>query len=203
MKRSISIITVLVLTIATAGSAGAAVGSSFGALSSGRTLERRAGMAQLGVGIGIGNDHRNSLTGALSYGLFEFTEARLRLGLADADKVRVTLGGDFKYQFMDAGPALDDPFDLSTGLFFEYIKDVFQVGGQVIASRTFLRGRMQALEPYARFNVRMEHFNSDSHIEFGLNAGLRWGITPNISLFGELQIDGNEALFIGLQDSIF
>lgn len=203
MKRSITIITIFVLSCIGAASAREGIGSSFGNLTTGRALDKRAGMAQLGVGIGIGNDHRNSFTGSLSYGLFEFTEARLRFGLADADKVRVVIGGDFKYQFMDAGPALGDPFDLSTGLFFEYIEDIFQVGGQAIASRPYLVGRMQALEPYARFNVRLEHFNSDSHIEFGLNAGVRWGITPNISLFGEIQIDGNEALFIGLQDSIF
>lgn len=203
MKRTINIAAIIVLSCAGALSARGAVGSSFGCLTTGRSLERRAGMAQLGVGIGLGSGHRNSVSGALRYGIFEFTEARLRLGLADADKVRVTIGGDFKYQLMDAGPALRDPIDLSAGLFFEYIEDVFQVGGQAIASRPFLLGRMQVLEPYGRFNVRMEHANSDSHIEFGLNAGLRWGITPNISLFGELQLDGNEALFIGLQDSVF
>jgi hypothetical protein len=203
MKRLITILAVLTLAITGASNARGAVGSSFGNLTTGRSLDKRKGMAQLGVGIGLGDDQRNSVAGGLSYGLFEYTEARLRLGLADADKERVTVGGDFKYQFMDAGPTLRDPFDLSTGLFFEYIEDVFQVGAQVVGSRSFLLGRMQILEPYARFNVRMEHFNSDSHIEFGLNPGVRWGITPNISLFGEFQFDGNEAFFIGLQDSVF
>ena len=206
MKRisallSLALLALLLITPTT--DARDAVGSSFGCFSTGRSLMKGTGLAGLGVGIGLGDNQRNTVVGSIHYGLYEYIEISGRAGLADADDVRLTFYGDFKYQFMDGGPELNDPFDLAIGGFFEYIKDVTQVGAQAMISKLYLMDRMQSLEPYARINVRVENVNSDSDIQFGLNGGLRWGVTRNISLFGELQLDGNDGLFLGLKDSIF
>lgn len=193
----------LILIMADVAPAREAAGSVFGALNTGRAVPKRAGMAGLGVGMGMGSGHRNSFVGSLNYGLFEYTEATLKIGLADADKVRLAVGADFKYQLLDAGTELNDFMDFSVGAFSEYVKDAWQVGFQALGSRPFQLSGMQVLAPYGRFNVRIEHFNKTSHIEFGANAGVRWGITRNISAFLELQVDSNEAIFLGLRDSIF
>jgi hypothetical protein len=180
-----------------------AAGSSFGALTTGRSLMKGSGLAGLGVGIGMDSPRRNAFVGSLHYGLFDYIEVSGRAGLTDDDEVRLTFYGDFKYQLLDGGTQLNDPLDLAFGGFFEYRENVYQLGVQAIGSRLFKLQRMQTLEPYARFNVRVEGFRSGSNIEVGVNAGLRWGITRNISLFGELQLDGNDGVFIGLKDSIF
>lgn len=203
MKRILYVSVLLIILTSESSLAKGAVGSAFGCLTTGRSLSKGAGLAGLAVGIGLEGDSRNSLAGSIHYGMYEFIEVSGRLGLADADDVRLAVYGDLKYQFLDAGPELDDPLDLAVGPFFEYLNDVFQFGVQAIGSQLYHIKEGQTLEPYGRFNIRMESFKSDSNMEIGINAGLRWGITSNISLFGELQFDGNDGLFIGLKDSIF
>ena len=203
MKRVVSIALCLIVCLAAESFGRGSIGSAFGALTTGRCLPKRGGTAGLGVGVGVGSPHRNSVNGYFSYGTFEYVETTLKLGLSDADEVRVTVGGDVKYQFLDAGPALGDPIDLSAGCFAEYVTDVFQFGVQAIGSRTYiLPNTTQALSPYGRLQVRLESVKSKSEIEFGLNAGVRWDVTPNFSLFGELQLDGNEGIFLGLKESV-
>jgi len=203
MKRILCACALLIVIAAGSGQARDAVGSSFGALTTGRSLSKGAGLAGLGVGIGLEDYRRNSVVGSIHYGLYEFIEVSGRVGLADADEVRLALYGDMKYQLLDAGPELNDPFDLAVGPFFEYLDDVYQLGVQAIGSQLFNLKGGQTLEPYGRFNVRIESFESDSNLEIGVNAGLRWGVTGSISLFGEIQMDGNDGLFIGIKDSIF
>jgi len=203
MKRILCVGVLLVILTCGSSLAKGAVGSAFGCLTTGRSLSKGAGLAGLAVGIGMEGDSRNSLAGSIHYGMYEYIEVSGRLGLADADDVRLAVYGDLKYQFLDAGPELDDPFDLAVGPFFEYLDDVFQLGVQAIGSQLYQVKNGQTLEPYGRFNIRMESFNSNSNLEIGVNTGLRWGITPNMSLFGELQFDGNDGLFIGLKESIF
>ena len=201
MKKIVILLSVAIL-FASAAKADSAVGSSLGTLTTARVLEEKQGMAGLGVGVG-GGDDRNSVAGWLTYGIFEYTDITGKIGIADADEARVVLGAEFKYQLMDAGSQLHDPFDLSIGGFFEYIDEVFQIGAHVTGSKAYLLDNQQVLAPYGRFNVRLEDYDSDSNVEFGLTGGVRWGITRNISLFGELQLDGNEAIFLGIRDSIF
>jgi len=43
---------------------------------------------------------------------------------------------------------------------------------------------------------------SDSNLEIGITAGVQWIWTPNVSLFGEVQIDGNDGLFLGVDFGI-
>ena len=203
MKRIISLSLCLIIGLAMESSGREPFGSAFGALTYGRSLPKSGATAGMGVGVGVGSPHRNSVNGYFSYGAFEYVETTLKLGLSDADEVRVAVGGDVKYQFLDAGPALGDPIDLAAGCFAEYVTDVFQFGGQVIGSRTFiLSNTTQALSPYGRLQVRLESVKSKSEIEFGLNAGVKWDVTPNFSLFGELQVDGNEGIFLGLKESV-
>ena len=204
MKRiSLVLVMIIVMGSVSAVQARNAVGSSFGAMTTGRALMKGSALAGLGIGIGLEDPRRNAFVGSIHYGLYEYTEVSGRMGLTDADDVRLTFYGDFKYQLLDGGAELNDPLDLSLGGFGEYMDDVYQLGVHVIGSRLYSLQGMQTLEPYGRFNVRIESYASDSNIEVGLQAGLRWGITRNISLFGELQFDGNDGLFIGLKDSIF
>jgi hypothetical protein len=89
---------------------------------------------------------------------------------------------------------------------------VWQIGGQVTGSHTIHFSNGGTLAPYGRLNLRYEAISvelaatfpgatvsaSDSHMALGLNGGVAWGPTRNILLFGELQIDGNDGLFLGI-----
>ncbi len=204
MKRISLVLVMMVMAVSfSTAQARNAIGSSFGAMTTGRSLMKGSALAGLGIGIGLEDPRRNAFVGSIHYGLYEYTEVSGRVGLTDADDVSLTFYGDFKYQLLDGGAELNDPLDLAFGGFGEYMDNVYQIGVHAIGSRLYSLKGMQTLEPYGRFNVRVEKFGSESNIEVGLQAGLRWGITRNISLFGELQLDGNDGLFLGLKDSIF
>ncbi|MFH1687835.1 MAG: hypothetical protein ABIE70_09990 [bacterium] len=203
MKRLVWISTAIVLVYGAVAVARPSAGSSFGCLTTARTLTTGVGQAGLGVGLGIGNRHRNSVSGSLGYGLFDYIDGTIKLGFSDADKVRAAVGVELKYQFLNAGPALDDPFDLAVGAFGEYLDDIFQLGVCLTGSKTFALGSVRLLTPYARFNTRIENDSGKSEIEVGLHGGVEWGITENISVFGELQIDGRDGIFLGLKDLVF
>jgi hypothetical protein len=119
------------------------------------------------------------------------------------------------------------PFDLALGGFMEWSKwsfsysdqfftastdmKIFEVGMQVTGSKTYHMSNGSTLTPYGRFNIRNENAKftyedpqfgsssaSDSQIAAGLNAGVAWGVSDQIMLMGELQIDGNDGLFLGI-----
>lgn len=201
MNKSVLALMVMVLLSCVGGESQAGMGSSFGCLTTARTLPTGAGLA--GLGVGITDGHRNSVAGSLSYGLSDYIDGTIKMGLSDADKVRATVGVELKYQFLNAGPALNDPLDLAAGMFAEYLKDTYQIGLSLTGSRSFALGAAQLLSPYVRFSMRVEGYSGKSEIELGFHGGVRWGVTENISIFGELQLDGNEGIFIGLKDTIF
>ena len=116
------------------------------------------------------------------------------------------------------------PFDMAVGGFMEWIdldaealgtflisQTVFQMGGQVTGSHVIHFSNGGTLAPYGRLNLRYESQTiefptgtlftgkvSESHMALGLNGGVAWGPTRNILLFGELQIDGNDGIFLGI-----
>lgn len=119
------------------------------------------------------------------------------------------------------------PFDLALGGFMEWSKwnvedqylftgtssdiKVFEIGIQVTGSRTYRMSGGSTLTPYGRFNLRNESFRvtsndpmfgsvsaSDSQVAAGFNAGVAWGVTDQVVLMGELQLDGNDGLFLGI-----
>lgn len=140
----------------------------------------------------------------------------------------LVLGADMKYQIWNlsdmSNPLKDKPFDMAVGGFFEWAswdsdpsgfidsQSVFQIGAHIIGSKTFQMSNNTTLTPYGRLNLRNETISisfasqpgfpggdaSDSHISVGLNGGVAWGVSQQIALYGELQIDGNDGLFLGM-----
>ena len=190
--------------------ADSAVGSFFGTLSTAQPVGMGKGAFQAGVGVG----DLTSFFGAFRYGFSEYTQGRLRLGMADDDGVDASIifGADFMYQFWNVTPQTKNPIDMSFQGFLEYGDfdwfSVLEVGGAVVGSYPFKMSNGSVLSPYGRLNIRMEKYSADSespgvdtddtNLEFGLNGGCHWQITPTIGGFAEFQIGGNEGLFLGM-----
>lgn len=208
----------IVITIALVGfAAGSALaidahGSAFGNLATAKAIGQGEGV--FGVGVGVAD--ATSFTGWFNYGMSEYVDCRLKLGLIDADggDTEITFGADFKYQFWSATGAVANPLDMAVGGFLEYVDygpvSVFQVGGQLIGSYPFTLQGGTTLSPYGRFNLRLESVSldvggrsdSDSNLEFGLNGGVAWQVSPTVNVYGEFQIDGNDGIFLGIDFSV-
>ena len=213
------IASMIVLGLAPSVSSRSAAGSAFGAL----TTAAPQGHGAANVGFGVGLADATSFTGTLTYGLSQYMDGRLRLGLIDPDggDTEFTFGADFKWQFWNAAPESTHPFDFAVGGLLEYAdfvySSVFQIGGHLIASYPIALDKGGSLVPYGRFNTRIESMSfdspvvppessgdgdSDTNLEVGLNAGVQWICTPTTSLFGEIQLDGNDGLFLGVDFNI-
>ena len=117
----------------------------------------------------------------------------------------------------------NSPFDLAVGGFIEWVnmdfggdlfvesQTVWQVGAQAIASYPFILKNGTKLSPYGRLNLRHESYSldlvpgtldgydiSDSQLALGMNAGVAWSVTDVIVLYGELQLDGNDGVFLAI-----
>jgi hypothetical protein len=116
------------------------------------------------------------------------------------------------------------PFDLAVGPFVEWFKvDVgtsaasssvtaTQLGLQVVGSYPVQLKNGSSIAPYGRINVRNEWLSfetsvpgfasvsgSESQLALGLNGGVSWRPRASaVALFGEIQIDGNNGVFFGL-----
>ncbi|MCH9024444.1 MAG: hypothetical protein IH931_03840 [candidate division Zixibacteria bacterium] len=114
------------------------------------------------------------------------------------------------------------PFDLSIGVMTEYLsierdavifgvpttisESVFQFGGFLLGSQSFVTKSGKMITPYGRFNIRLEDSNvekisgkvSNSDIEIGFNTGVSYQFTNTMNIYGEFQFDGNDGLFIGV-----
>lgn len=191
------------------------IGSSFGTLTSADALGQGRGDFSFGLGLA----DATSFVGGFAYGLSEYTDGRIRVALVDRDgsDTKFTIGGDVKWQFWEVGPESTQPIDLAVGGLFEYgdfdLLSVFQIGGQLIGSYPFALKNGGKLEPYARFNFRLESISidypagiparfrgddSESNLEIGLNGGVKWDATDTIALYGEFQVDGNDGVFFGV-----
>ena len=207
----------IVITIALVGFAAGSVlaidahGSAFGNLATAKAIGQGEGV--FGVGVGVAD--ATSFTGWFNYGLSEYVDGRMKLGLVDADDdAEITFGADFKYQFWSATGAVANPLDMAVGGFLEYADyggfSALQVGGQLIGSYPFILQNGTTLSPYGRFNIRLEDWNSehkgiktsDSELEFGLNGGVAWQVSPTVNVYGEFQIDGNDGIFLGIDFSV-
>jgi len=218
MKKLIVITIALVTLTATNSLAAnfyeATHGSTFGNFATGRTSDQ--GRGAFGFGAGIAK--YTSVVGWFSYGLSQYTDGRLKLSLVDADEdsdnIEIAFGADFKYQFWSVNGAVPNPLDMALGGFLEYadygLKSALQVGGQIIGSYPFTLQNGTILSPYGRFNVRLEDRSeefkegekSESDLEFGLNGGVAWQVSPTVNVYGEFQIDGNDGIFLGIDFSV-
>ena len=115
--------------------------------------------------------------------------------------------------------AISRPIDLAVGPMIEYFKigsqigttsydvSVFQFGGFVMGSHGFMTSGGKVITPYAKLNVRLEDTklkvtglpdNSESNLRVGLGTGVAYQITNTMNLYGELQFDGNNGVFMGV-----
>jgi hypothetical protein len=116
------------------------------------------------------------------------------------------------------------PFDLAIGPFVEWFKvdagtsslsssiAATQLGVMVVGSYPVQLKGGSSIAPYGRLNVRNEWVSfsanplglgtvsgSDSQLAVGVNGGLSWRPRASaVALFGEIQIDGNNGVFFGL-----
>jgi hypothetical protein len=198
--------------------AGNSFGETFG-LATGNLTTADAcgfGVGYIGGYAGIG-DNGTTLFGSVTYGFSDYTEGRAKIGFFDPDAPNsdpsLTLGVDFKYEFMDYYDRhTKNPFDLAFGGFLEYVDfeggNVLEVGANAIGSIPYRFESGRRLVPYARFNVRVERwsvddFDSESNFRAGLNLGTKFEMSQDLHLYGELQIDGNFGLFTGVDIRAF
>jgi hypothetical protein len=172
------------------------------------------GNGQIGGFAGFGDDV-TTIFGAITYGFSDYSEGRFKLGFADADypnaDPELTIGADFKYQFMDVNSkARKQPLDMAFGFLFEWAdfggSSLIQLGGHLTGSYPFRLSSGSTLSPYGRINIRMERVSygdSETDFEGGFNMGVKWDLSESVALFGEIQIDGNTGLFTGLDFKAF
>jgi hypothetical protein len=193
---------------------GDAAGTFFGTASTANSVGMGHGSFQGVVGIA----DATSFYGAFRYGFSDFTQGRIKLGMADDEGIDASLifGADFMYQFWKVNTQAKQqgqttqPFDMAFQGFIEYgdfdYFSVLEVGGGVIGSYPFVMQNGHKLSPYGRLNIRMEKLSvdvgpvngDDTNLEFGLNGGVHYQFTSSIGGYAEFQIDGNDGLFIGL-----
>ncbi len=185
-------------------------GSAFGTLATAPAVGQ--GVGQFGVGLGLGSGV-DSFTGTFRYGVSTYSDFSIKLGLSDPGgntDTKFTIGADYKWQFWNLGPETTNPFDFSVGPMFEFASyenfSILQFGGFLLGSYPIAMGNNSTLSPYGRFNVRVESIKWDniffkddkSNLELGLTVGTAWLMTPSVTLLGELQFDGNDGIFLGV-----
>lgn len=192
-------------------------GGSFGLLTGNLTSADVCGygVGYIGGSIGIG-DEATTFFGSITYGFSQYTEGRFKLGLVDPDykgsEPGLLLGFDFKYEFLDYYDTMrKNPFDMAFGAFLEYGDfengSVLELGGNIIGSIPYKLESGAAIVPYARLNLRMENFSAgefdDTDIQVGLNLGGKFEVSSEVNIYGEVQVDGNTALFLGAEMRAF
>ncbi len=173
-----------------------------------------SGLGYVGLILGYG-DAASCIGGYVTYGFSNFTEGRIKLGFSDlygpGTNPEFLFGFDLKYKFMDyAGELKNNPLDLALNSFIEYVNypgsNVLELGGGFIGSIPYHLGSGQSLVPYTRVNLRWERFSenpglgdSESNYRVGLNLGVKYELSSDMNLYGEVQFDGNAAIFTGLE----
>ncbi len=185
------------------------MGGGFGSVYGGLATAQSYGLGKGTLGISAGIADANSIGGWFGYGMSKYVDGRFKVALFDAgSETKLAFGGDFKWQFWSMKEGTRYPFDMAVGGFVEYDDrgpgSIFQIGSHLIGSYPFALNNRSTLSPYGRLSVRLErdakdNLGSNSDIRFGLNGGAVWELTPAMRLFGELQLDGNNGLFLGLE----
>ena len=174
------------------------------------------GVGYIGGFVGLGDD-ATTIFGSVTYGFSEYTDGRFKFGFSDADRrdadPEILMGFDFKYEFMDYYDKIgSQPMDMAFGGFLEYVNyqgaSVWEFGGNYIASIPYRFESGRKLIPYGRANLRLEQIsienaNDQSDFRFGLNLGVKYELTTEMNVYGELQIDGITGLFLGLDVRAF
>jgi len=224
MKKLTFLATLLAVALAGSSVMGD-VGSAFGTQATAQSVGHRVGYFGVGVGIAdftsvIGTfDYGLSrfTTGRLKLG---FTDD------GDNADMALSMGAELRWQLWRAGVgttqnknATQRPIDLAIGPMIEYFKigstvqaisydlSVFQFGGFVLGSHGFMTSGGKLITPYAKLNVRVEDTKlsitglpdvSESDLRVGLGTGVAYQFSNTMNFYGELQFDGNNGFFMGV-----
>lgn len=219
--KKLALIVVATLLVTAAGVSAAGFGGSFGSL----TTARAIGMGKASFSGGVGIADQTTAFGAFTYGMSEYFDGRIKLGLLDRDfgDTEFTLGVDFKYQIWEmrarssqaseTSTGSRHPIELAVGGMLEWVGtdfiDIWQLGGVVHVSYPMVLSNGMLMSIYGRGNLRVENYSvdvatpgygdDDSELEFGLNGGVMFGFTDALNGYAEFQLDGNDGLFLGLE----
>ena len=193
-----------------------------GQLSTARTLP--AGQYDLGGYFGVYED-AFAFFGQFRGGAADHLDLGMKLGVISesggthfpGDNTGVLLGGDLKYQLLNARSK--DPFDLSVGIGLEFSAvshfNIFSFGANFIGSYDFDLSEGRAISPYGRLNLRGErtHFDfdlpfgegsaTDNDFQVGFNPGASLKVSNNLQILGEFQFDENFGFIGGLTYSFY
>ena len=172
------------------------------------------GMGYTGVYLGYGQDAA-VVIGAIRYGFSAYTEGRIKIGFSDLDAPntdpKMLFGLDLKYKFMDYNDKMTDyPLDMAVGVLVEYVgyerESILELGVNLIGSIPYRFKSGRRIIPYLRTNFRLEKTTneivagqSESNFRVGCNPGAKYELSSDVNLYGEVQIDGNTGLFIGIE----
>jgi hypothetical protein len=191
-----------------------------GQLSTARTLP--IGKYDLGGCFGVYED-AFAFFGQFRGGAADHLDLGMKLGVISesggpnfpGDNTGVLLGGDLKYQLLNARSK--DPFDLSIGIGLEFSAvtdfNIFSFGANFIGSYDFDLSEGRVISPYARLNLRgqREHRDlgfpwggvSDTDFKVGLNPGASLKVANNLQIIGEFQFDDNFGFIGGVTYSFY
>ena len=170
-----------------------------GQVSTARTTEQ--GANDMGGFLGV-YDQAMALFGQYRRGFSPSGDFGILAGFYDpkGENARLTVGGDIKFQVFD--DQKNDPFDLALDSRLALIDIpngfLFSVGESAVFSHDFKISRGSVLAPYGAVNLRLEHFSSHTEWEVAAAGGLRWEVSDLIDAYGELVIDNDLGLVMGL-----
>ena len=212
VRKTLVIVGLIGLFLVSSVSADPAVGTLFGTLSTAKAVGQGGG--DFGAGVGLG-DNTTAFFGKFDYGVSQYGTLGLQMGIVDPDdggESKLSFGMNLAYQLwgMDE-PDINRPFDMDIGGFLQLYPgdgfDIMHLGGFITGSHPYTMKNGSILSPYARFNVRNEKIDVDnrdskSSLKFGLNMGVAWDMTSTTTLYGELQLDGNDGFFFGFDFNV-
>ena len=232
MKKIMLTVAMLALALS-AQPVAAAGGSVFGTQSTAVALGQ--GNANGAITLGLADITSFVGTFDYGMSKFTTVRMKLGFADAGNSDLAISLGGEIRWQVWSVANSMagkgnknrkadltrkanQKPFDLSIGVMTEYLSidtkigittyssSVFQFGGFLLGSHSFVTNGGKMITPYGRFNVRYEDTNfddlsgknSNSNIEIGLSTGVSYQFTNTMNIYGELQMDGNDGLFVGI-----
>ncbi|SYZ73653.1 conserved exported hypothetical protein [Candidatus Zixiibacteriota bacterium] len=190
---------------------------SFGLISGALSTAEASGFGNGYLGVfGAFGDNANSFFGTISYGFSNYTDGRFKIGFSDPDgpgtNPQLFIATDLKYQFMNYNDkSHKQPLDMAVGGLLEYVDydpvTMLQLGGFLTGSIPYRFNNGTRLIPYGRLNFRLERASYDGHsqsdFEAGLNLGTKYEWTHDVNMYGEIQIDGNTSLYLGMEFRAF
>ncbi len=208
---------IIALAVIIVMSAAVSYADSFGLISGTLTTAEATGFGNGYLGVfGAFGDNANSFFGTVSYGFSNYTDGRFKIGFSDPDgpgsNPKIFIASDLKYQFMNYNDkSHKQPLDMAFGGLLEYVNydpySIFQLGGYLLGSIPYRFSGGTRLIPYGRVNFRLErgsaYGHSDSNFEAGLNLGTKYEWSHDMNMYGELQIDGNTGLYLGMEFRAF